>query len=371
MLICIMRLCKVRYTIMDPAPAEEDRREVAAFYESRPLVFDGTLRTVALSVWLYDLEMIFDLCHIGVHLCVSLASRCLAGDARLWWMTIGEGTLPDRTWPHFRVCMINRYGPIPDEGMDEHYRDPEIYQDMLHERYYIMAADWRAYPHEPMDHYCRRYQEAMLPHIPLDIPHPGLQSVVILRNGLPAQIRQHTPVPTQIMTVAHMIGYILAAEVIAQDLQAHAHVVEPEVPADDAEMPEPVYEPGPAYEPEPAPEPEPVYEPEPAYEPEPVYEPEPAYEADPADPEDPIPVDPVEEDDDDGYDADDDMDAPEDPPIIVISSDEEDDDDEPDHEPAFVGWPDEGDDFEEDPVEIPDDDGEDDSDASVVTIVID
>ncbi|GMN28858.1 hypothetical protein TIFTF001_041237 [Ficus carica] len=63
------------------------------------------------------------------------------------------------------------------------------------------------------------------------------------------------------------------------------------------------------------------------------------------------------------------MDAPEDPPIIVISSDDEDDDEEPDHEPGFVGWPDEGDDFEEDPEEIPDDDGEADSDVSVVTVV--
>jgi hypothetical protein len=339
---------------MDPEPVEEDRRAVSAFYESRPLLFDGTPRTVALSIWFYDLEMIFLLCHIEPHLHVSLASRCLAADARLWWMTIGEGTLPARTWAHFRVCMTNRYGPVLDAGAEEHYRDPEIYRDMQHERYDIMADYWRAYLHEPMDHYCRRFQEAMLPHIPMDIPNPGLQTLTILRDGLPAQIRQHTPIPTPIMTVAHMIGYILAAEVIAQDLQAHAHVVEPEIPADDAEMPEP------------------VYEPEPAYAPEPVYEPEPAYEPGPADPEDQIPVDPVQEADDDGYDADEDMDAPEDPPIIVISSDEEDDDDdEPDHEPAFVGWLDEGDDFEEDPEEIPDDDGEDDSDVSVVTVVID
>ncbi|GMN19641.1 hypothetical protein TIFTF001_042901 [Ficus carica] len=82
-----------------------------------------------------------------------------------------------------------------------------------------------------------------------------------------------------------------------------------------------------------------------------------------------MPADPVQEAEDDGYDADEDMDAPEDPPIIVISSDDEDDYEEPDHEPGFVGWPDEGDDFEEDPEEIPDDDGEADSDVSVVTVV--
>ncbi|GMN29788.1 hypothetical protein TIFTF001_047961 [Ficus carica] len=121
---------KARYTIMDPAEVEEDRRSVSAFYKLRPLLFDGTPRTVALSGWLYDLEMIFHLCHVEAHLRVSLASRCLAADARLWWMTIGEGTLPDRTWPHFRTCMINRYGPVPEEGIEEPSRDPEIYRDM-------------------------------------------------------------------------------------------------------------------------------------------------------------------------------------------------------------------------------------------------
>jgi hypothetical protein len=341
---------------MDPAQVEEDRRSVSAFYESRPLLFDGTPRTVALSVWLYDLEMIFHLCHVEAHLRVSLASRCLAADARLWWMTTGEGNLPDRTWPHFRTCMINRYGPVPEEGIDEPYRDPEIYRDMQHERYHVLVADWHAYPHEPMDHYCRRFQEAMLPHIPMDIPHPGLQTLVILRNGLPPQIRQHTPIPTPIMTVAHMVGYILAAEVIAHDLQADAHVVELEVPDDDAGIPEPVYEP------------------------EPVDEPEPVYEPGPVDLEDAMPADPVQEAEDDGYDADEDMDAPEDqpedPPIIVISSDDEDDEEEPDHEPGFGGWLDEGDDFEEDPEEeffedpeeIPDDDGDAGSDVSVITV---
>ncbi|GMN21760.1 hypothetical protein TIFTF001_045558 [Ficus carica] len=348
---------------MDPAQVEEDRRSFSTFYQLRPLLFDGTPRTVALSVWLYDLEMIFHLCHVEAHLRVSLAIRCLAADARLWWMTIGEETLPDRTWPHFRTCMINRYGPVPEEGIEEPYRDPEIYRDMQHERFHVLVADWHAYPHEPMDHYCRRFQEAMLPHIPMDIPHPGLQTLVILRNGLPPQIRQHTPIPTPIMTVAQMVGYILAAEVIAHDLQADAHVVEPEVPDDDAGIPEPVYEPEPAYEPEP------VYEPEPTYEPDPIYEPEPAYEPGPVDPEDAMPADPVQEAEDDGYDADEDMDAPEDPPIIVISSDDEDDDEEPDHEPGLVGWPDEGDDFEEDPEEIPGDDGEADSDVSDVTVV--
>ncbi|GMN26240.1 hypothetical protein TIFTF001_043974 [Ficus carica] len=58
-------------------------------------------------------------------------------------------------------------------------------------------------------------------------------------------------------------------------------------------------------------------------------------------------------------------DLPEDPPLIVISSDDEDHE----HEPAFYGWPDEGDDFEEDPEELPLEDGEADSDVSAVTII--
>ncbi|GMN20507.1 hypothetical protein TIFTF001_047120 [Ficus carica] len=327
---------------MDPVQVEEDRRSITSFYESRPPLFDGTLRTVSLSVWLYDLEMIFHLCHIEAHLQVSLASRCLIADARLWWMTIGEGTLPERTWAHFRAIMITRYGPVPEEGVDEPYHDPEIYRDMQHERYYIFVADWHAYPQETMDHYCRRFQEAMLPHIPQDIPSPGMQALVILRNGLPPPIRQHTPIPTLDMTVAHMVEYILGVEVIVHAMQADAYVVEPEVPDDDAGIPEPVYEPGPVY------------------------------------PEDPIPADPVQEipvqeaeieAEADDQDAAEDMDAPKDPPIIVISSDDEDDEEEPEHELGFGGWLDEGDDFEEDPEEILDDDGDADSDVSAVTIV--
>ncbi|GMN60508.1 hypothetical protein TIFTF001_029595 [Ficus carica] len=320
----------------------------------QPLLFDGILRTVSLSVWLYDLETIFHRCHIEAHLQVSLASRCLLADARLWWMMIGKRTLPERTWAHFRAIMITRYGPVTEEGADEPYRDPEIYQDMQHERYYIFVADWHAYPQESMDHYCRRFQEAMLPHIPQDIPSPGMQALVILRNGLPPPIRQYTPDPTPDMTVAYMVEYILGAEVIVHAMPANAYVVEPEVPADDAGMLEPVYEPGPVLS------------------------------------EDPIPADLVQEipaheaefeAEADDQDADDDMDAPEDPPedppIIVISSDDEDDDEEPEHEPGYGGWLDEGDDFKddpeeelfEDPEEILDDDRDDDSDASVVTVV--
>ncbi|GMN26227.1 hypothetical protein TIFTF001_046037 [Ficus carica] len=97
-------------------------------------------------------------------------------------MTLGERALPDRTWAHFRALVIARFGPIPEEGADAPYHDPEIYQDMYHERYYGFVADWHAYPQESMGHYCQRFQEAMLPHIPQDIPSPGMQAIVILRN---------------------------------------------------------------------------------------------------------------------------------------------------------------------------------------------
>ncbi|GMN66779.1 hypothetical protein TIFTF001_035844 [Ficus carica] len=228
------------YDDMDPAHVDEDRDAVTSFYESHPLIFEGTRRTVSIAAWLYDMELIFRICHIEARLQISLASRCFAADARLWWMTLGEREMPSRTWAHFRMLVIARYGPVLDEGANEPYRDPEIYRDMYHERYYGFVTDWHAYPQESMGHYCRRFQEAMLPHIPQDIPSPGMQALVILRNGLHPQIRQHTPMPTPDMTVGHMTEYILDAEIIAHAMQADAYVVEPEVPEDDAGMPEPV-----------------------------------------------------------------------------------------------------------------------------------
>ncbi|GMN53265.1 hypothetical protein TIFTF001_022397 [Ficus carica] len=115
------------YDIMDPERVEEDREAVTSFYESFPLVFDGTRLTVSLAAWLYDMELIFRTSHIQARLQVSLASRCLRADARLWWMTIGEQAMPERTWGHFRSLEIGRYGPIPAEGADAPPRDPEIY----------------------------------------------------------------------------------------------------------------------------------------------------------------------------------------------------------------------------------------------------
>ena len=70
-----------------------DRAAADAFHRMVPLIYDGTTRTVSLSGWLYDMESIFQICHIEAHLQVALATRCVARDARVWWRTIGEPTL--------------------------------------------------------------------------------------------------------------------------------------------------------------------------------------------------------------------------------------------------------------------------------------
>ncbi|GMN44731.1 hypothetical protein TIFTF001_013929 [Ficus carica] len=126
---------------MDPDRVDEDRDAVTSFYESHPLIFDGTRRTVSVAAWLYDMELIFRICHIEAQLQVSLASRCFVADARLWWMTLGEREIPSRTWTHFRTLMIVRFGLILDKGTGVPYRDPEIYRDMHHTRYLSYVAD--------------------------------------------------------------------------------------------------------------------------------------------------------------------------------------------------------------------------------------
>ncbi|GMN21845.1 hypothetical protein TIFTF001_045563 [Ficus carica] len=133
-------------------------------------------------------------------------------------MTLEEQTLPERTWAHFRAIVIARFGPILEEGAGEPYHDPEIYRDMQHRRYQNFVTDWHAYPQESMGHYCQRFQEAMLPHIPQDIPSPGMQALVILRNGLPLQIRQYVAVLMLGMTVGDMIADILEAEMVGHTL---------------------------------------------------------------------------------------------------------------------------------------------------------
>ncbi|GMN74868.1 hypothetical protein TIFTF001_052475 [Ficus carica] len=103
---------------MDPMMTEEDRDSVTVFFRAHPLSFDSTRRTVHVEAWLHDMEQTFLMCHIPDYLEIMLAAKCLYGDARLWWIDIGERQVPSRTWAQFRTVMLERYGPLPprDEG---------------------------------------------------------------------------------------------------------------------------------------------------------------------------------------------------------------------------------------------------------------
>ncbi|GMN65319.1 hypothetical protein TIFTF001_034379 [Ficus carica] len=187
---------------------------------ARHVVFaERKLTTYVYAVgWLYDMEVIFRICHIEAYLQVSLASRCLARDARLWWMTLGERAMSGDSWAEFRALIIARYGPLPNEDADLPYRDPEIYNDMYFGQYLGYAADWRAYPNESMGHYCRRFQDAMLPYISRDLGDPELHALNLLREGLPSEIGIFVPAPMAGMTVEHMINDIIEAKIIAHIL---------------------------------------------------------------------------------------------------------------------------------------------------------
>ncbi|GMN59967.1 hypothetical protein TIFTF001_029055 [Ficus carica] len=266
---------------------------------------------------------------------VSLASRCLVADARLWWMTLGEREMPSRTWAHFRTIVIAYFGPVPDEGAGMPYRDPEIYRDMYDARYLSYAVVWHACLQEPMGHYCRRFQEAMLPHVPQDLANLELLALQTLRDGLPPQIRQFVPAPMPGMTIGNIIDDIMGAEIVAHAMQADAHMDDHQVPVDDAGMGEPLFGAGPVF------------------------------------PEDPIPAVPLQEVPAQEAEVDmgtDDLDPanfivapedqPEDPPVNVADGDDEEEEleeeveeqqAEPKMEQEHGGWAEEIEDFEDDP----------------------
>ncbi|GMN21828.1 hypothetical protein TIFTF001_051157 [Ficus carica] len=305
---------------------------------------------------------------------VSLGSRCLIGDARLWWILVGEPQLPSRTWVHFRTLVTAWFGPILDYGPGAPQRDPDIYRDMYDTRYHSYTLEWHAYPLETMAHYCLRFHEAMLPYVPQNIDHPVMEALTILRNGLPGRIRQYVPFPTPRMTVGHMIEDILGAEVHADTEQAEATEGDHQAPVDDAGIGKPLYEVGPAPPEEPIPT---VPEQEvPAHEAEEQEDAEGDPDAEgpeeddvmviPADPPaDPLIID-ISSDEEDDI-----MVIPADPPadalVIDISSDEEGDDEDMEPEPELeqAGWLEDQEDFGDDPEEILFDDGdwEADSDA--------
>ncbi|GMN32031.1 hypothetical protein TIFTF001_041673 [Ficus carica] len=341
---------------MDSSQVDADREAISSFYEAHPLSFDGTSHTISLGAWLYDMELIFHTSHIPGRVQVSLGSRCLSGDARLWWISVGEPQLPSRTWVHFRTLMIGRFGPILDYGPGAPQRDPDIYRDMYDMRYHSYTLEWHAYPLETMAHYCMRFQEAMLPYVSQDIDHLVLEALTVLRNGLPGRIRQY-------------------AEVRTDTEQTGAAKGDHQAPVDDAGIGEPLHEVGPAPPEEPIPA---VPEQEvPAHEAEEQEDAEGDPEAGgpeeddimviPGDPPaDPIIVD-ISSDEEDDVEV-----IPADPlanPIVIdISSDEEggNEDMEPAPEPEQAGWLEDQEDFVDDPEEILFDDGdwETDSDAA-------
>ncbi|GMN23229.1 hypothetical protein TIFTF001_045757 [Ficus carica] len=230
------------FTVCLPAPQslfetmDDDRDAALVFYGMQPLLFDGTQRTVSLAGWLYDMESIFGICHIEAHLQVLLATRCLAVEARIWWMTEGEPAMPGGTWANFRILITARYEPPPDEDANMPARDPEIYNDMYLSRFLSYVADWSAYPNESMGHYCRRFQEAMLPHIPPAIGDPLLQALFLIREGLPPHVRAFVPEPIAGITLEGMIEIIMEAEIIVQGIQAAAPEEDQVVPVHDADI---------------------------------------------------------------------------------------------------------------------------------------
>ncbi|GMN64412.1 hypothetical protein TIFTF001_033482 [Ficus carica] len=136
---------------MDPRRIEEDREASLAFWEMEPRTYDGSQGAADLAEWLHDMETIFRLCHVGAHLQVMVASRRLMGEARLWWLSLG---------------------------------DPGVPTDVRQYASYVVA--WRAYPNESMGHYCQRFRDAMLPYTPQGTHL--VQTLSILRGGLPPEI---------------------------------------------------------------------------------------------------------------------------------------------------------------------------------------
>ncbi|GMN68984.1 hypothetical protein TIFTF001_038033 [Ficus carica] len=140
-------------TILDTRRrVDEDRYAAWIFQGMSPLLFDRTRRTMSPAGWLNDMETIFRVCHIEAHFQVMLASRCLAGNARLWWLTLGLPDVQGLAWVDFRAFILVRFGPLPDEGANRTYRDPEIYNDMYRRQYLSYVAEWYTYPNESMSH---------------------------------------------------------------------------------------------------------------------------------------------------------------------------------------------------------------------------
>ncbi|GMN63827.1 hypothetical protein TIFTF001_032887 [Ficus carica] len=266
--------CPFIFDDMDPDRVDEDWDAVTSFYESHPLLFDGFFSRPLFSS--------------GCPIVVDNAREL--------------------------VCRIVT---------------TRFYRDMHHTGYLSYVADWHAYPQESMGHYCRRFQEAILPHVPQDLANPEIQALLILRYRLPPQIRQFVPAPMPGMTIGNMIDDIIEAEIVAHAMQADAFADDHQAPVDDAGLGEPQYEVGPVFTEDPIPT---------------VPLPEiPAQEAG-------VDMDAEDQDAADIIAATEDQ--PEDPPVIDISSGDEKEFEEDIDDQEQEGWLEDANDFEDDPEEI-------------------
>ncbi|GMN65396.1 hypothetical protein TIFTF001_034463 [Ficus carica] len=128
---------------------------------------------------------------------VVLASRCLAENARLWWLTLGLPDVQGLAWADFRAFILAHFGPLPDKEANMPYRDPRIYNDIYMRQYLNYVAEWQAYPNESMGYYCQRFREAMLPYIPRALDDPEWRVLHIIRDGLPSEVKQFVPAPVR------------------------------------------------------------------------------------------------------------------------------------------------------------------------------
>lgn len=189
-----------------------------------------------------------------------------------------------------------------------------------------------------MGHYCQRFRNAMLPYILQD--RPVIQTLHILRSGLPSKIMQFTPPTTIEMTLDETMEAIMGAEVMAYMVQAALEAQAPEyedyyrhhsliaeddhllIPVDNAGVRELVYHGG-SFIPE---------------------EPIPAL---------PIQGIPAQEEDDDMDPVEHLIDSEENlenPPVIIIANDDEEGDEEEEHEedPEEILFGDDDDDWDAD-----------------------
>ena len=91
---------------MDPGQIEEDQEASLVFLGTEPRAFDRTQVAVTLAEWLHDMETIIRLCHIGAHLQVMLTTRHLIGEARIWWLSLGDLEILRDVWMNFQAHFV-------------------------------------------------------------------------------------------------------------------------------------------------------------------------------------------------------------------------------------------------------------------------